>query len=91
MKSMGESGVMKCPSCNMELEKGSIFAERGIYWEYKGGMEEALISKLSWPVPHVLAWRCDKCGIVVVNYSMAAKDDKASYDARRLQDSGIGP
>jgi len=92
----------KCPLCNCVLEKAVVNAPRGLYWDDQprrifGGAGEGLLDRdheTSF-LPFAPALRCEKCEIVIVDYSKRGgkgdQNEKTSYDAHRLQDMGVGP
>ena len=88
---MTENEVLKCPRCGGELEHGTIFAYRGIYWISKLLTKEALISRFDLSFPNLEGWRCKKCSLAIFDYGSHDRDDKPSYDAQRLQNLGVGP
>jgi hypothetical protein len=71
------ASISKCPSCNGELEKGYAITE-AISWDrqkkrsFRG--PKYLLSKYpAWTFTTFLALRCDKCKIVVFDYSESGR------------------
>ena len=70
---MNESDIKKCPKCGCELELGFMHAPQGVYWDdeehkWQTFTSEALISRWSWTMPRVPAWRCNKCSLAIFLY-----------------------
>lgn len=59
--------VEKCPKCGGELEIGLVSSPRGIGWLGQGCTEE-LLSEWHLKMPKLLAWRCEKCQLVIFLY-----------------------
>lgn len=94
--------IKKCPSCGDELKKAIVNAPGGLYWDEKtrrvfGGAGEGLLDRdhAKFFLPFAPALRCEKCEIVIMDYSKRGGSgdnvDDASYEARSLQNVGIGP
>ena len=70
---------MKCPHCNIEMEKGFVQCRDGVYWTPKKQWVSALSSMAKravaigmddklMPKSKGLAFNCEKCKTVIIPY-----------------------
>lgn len=73
----------KCPYCGELMEEGYLISARGIYWNKRVpgwlclGESIAPSAKMwQWKCPHLSAYQCRKCKIILVRYPEGYLEEK---------------
>jgi len=72
---------MKCPCCGSEMIKGYVVSARRILFSTEDNeclfdiksKEDVVLSSHNWTGPTCIAYHCDKCQKVVIDYSKEAE------------------
>jgi len=77
----------KCPGCAEQMAQGMAMAARGLTWKEGGTVKPGLFGNfgsvlentLSFSLPPAwnMAWRCEACGLVVLDHSRLIKIAKS--------------
>lgn len=68
---------MKCPCCSKEMTKGFVQSARRIFftevrndsWLDISGKDDVVLSTHNWTNPTCIAYHCEDCKKVVIDYS----------------------
>jgi hypothetical protein len=69
---MDESGIVKCPECGGEMEKGYLVSE-AIKWSTQGHPQwaleqETIVHGYAWTFTNTEAFRCPACRLALFRY-----------------------
>ena len=73
---------MKCPKCNLEMEKGVIQSGRTAFYTTKRkyvffipGLNDVVLTKHNFTGPTGMAYNCKKCKMIIFDYGNKEKEE----------------